>query len=78
MPSELKQIQSSWIEAVGYDEATQELTVVYKRGGGDTFIGVPPDIAAGFDGAESPGVYFRHNVRGAFERKPAEDGEAEG
>lgn len=64
---------SSRIHSVGYDPTQQVLVVRFKdrTGAPDAKVrnyrDVPPDVARGFDTAESAGKHFAFNVHGRFD-----------
>ena len=76
MSIELKPVESSQIQAAGYDSATQTMAVRFK---GSNFVyhykGVEPDVAKAFDEAESKGRFFGSTIQGAydFEKIDVED-----
>lgn len=49
-----------------YDPERQELVVTFPNGRSYTFEGVPPEIAEGFEQAESKGTYYNTNLRGIY------------
>jgi|HubBroStandDraft_3_1064219.scaffolds.fasta_scaffold00290_24 hypothetical protein len=51
---------------VGYDKDTQTLTVVFPNGRSYEYDNVPPDIAEGFQKAESKGSFFNEMIRGVY------------
>jgi hypothetical protein len=58
---ELKQVESSNIDKVGYDEKT--LFILFKNGGLYKYIDVPSDIYDGLVVAESVGKYLNTEVK---------------
>jgi hypothetical protein len=63
---ELVTVESSMIQAVGYDDATQELTVVFNSGKTYRYTGVPPTVYADLLAAESKGQYMHAAVIGMY------------
>jgi len=59
---QLIQVESSMIYAVGYDEESQTMEVVFNSGGVYRYFDVPKDIYEGLLAAESKGRYMRANV----------------
>lgn len=67
---------SSQIHSFGYDQASQTLGVKFPVRGKDIaedtpptvyhYFGVPPDVFASFQAAESKGSFFGKNIRGVF------------
>lgn len=65
---------STQIEASGYDDASQTLAVRFKATRATyNYQGVPPDVAAAFNVAESPGKFFGATVRGQYEHTKVVD-----
>lgn len=56
----MKEVESNKIKAVGYDEASKTLAVVFQRGAGAIYHypDVEPQVYADFIGAESLGTFF--------------------
>jgi hypothetical protein len=61
-------VQSSNIDGLGYDHATQTLAVKFKSGGGTTYhyAGVPAEVYEEMKLANSIGSFFQSRVRGKF------------
>jgi hypothetical protein len=59
---QLIQVESSMISAVGYDEESQTLEVVFNTGGVYRYFDVPKDVYEGLLAAESKGRYMRANI----------------
>ena len=51
---------------LSYNKETQTLTVTFPSGASYDYDAVPPDIAEGFERAESKGSYFNANIRGIY------------
>lgn len=63
----LKPLNSTMLEAAGYDLASRTLAVRFRNGTVvHRYHDVPPEIAEGLESAESAGRYFNANVRGKF------------
>jgi hypothetical protein len=64
---EMCYVQSSNIEAIGYDETSQELHVRFLKSG-KTYVypGVPQDIFAAFSTASSQGTFFGQFIRPVY------------
>ncbi len=72
---ELQPVESSQVEAIGYDEATQTLAVQFKRGARAIYHypGVTLSTFEAFRDAESIGSFFTANIKALpFEKFPAE------
>lgn len=63
MACELRPVESSNIEAAGYDPETKELHVRFRKGGVWACADVPPEIADDFMESESKGGYFQKIIR---------------
>lgn len=75
----LKQVTSAAMKAYGYDLATQTLAVQFGPTDKVThFQGVPPDVAAEFDAAESKGKAWHALIKGKYAAVPAPTEETEG
>lgn len=71
----LTPVDSSQVNAVGYDAQTKTLAVQFKHGAQAIYHypGVEPETHAAFVGAESPGKFFRDNLKTLpFEKFQAE------
>ncbi len=64
----LQTVDSSTFSHVGYDPASQELTVVFREGG-ETYVykNVGADVYEGLMAAESIGAFYHQNIRDQFE-----------
>jgi hypothetical protein len=59
---ELIKVDSSMIDAVGYDEEQQVLEVVFKRNGVYRYRDVPKQVYEGLLNASSKGSYMRELI----------------
>ena len=59
---ELVRVESSMIEAVGYEPTTQELEVVFTSGKTYRYTGVPREVYEGLLAAESKGRYMHAHI----------------
>ena len=71
---QLTKVGSSMLYAVGYDESTQVLEVVFYNGGIYRYFGVPPAVYAGLLAAESIGRYMHAHVIGHYSYERLESG----
>ena len=55
---------SSNIQQVSYDPATQRMTIAFTTGGTYEYSGVQPDKFLAMQSAESVGGYFHRQVKG--------------
>ncbi len=64
----LQEVESTTFSHVGYDPASQELTMVFREGG-ETYVykGISADVYQGLVSAESVGAYYHANIRDQFE-----------
>lgn len=66
-PITLNPVESSNIEAIGYDAASQRMGVRFKRGAEYHYEGVPPKVAESILTAKSVGSAVHANlVKGEF------------
>lgn len=70
-------INSSAIREATYDPETQILTVVYPNGKSNSHYGVPPEIIAEFEGAESQGKFYNAHIKGKYESDRSREYEAQ-
>ena len=66
---ELTPVESSNIKAVGYDDATEELTVEFHNGSQYRYSQVDREVFEQLVKAPSVGGYFSLNVKGIFDFK---------
>jgi hypothetical protein len=59
---QLTTVESSMIYAVGYDEESRTLEVVFNSGGVYRYLGVPKNVYEGLLAADSKGSYMQANV----------------
>jgi hypothetical protein len=59
-------VESSMIQAVGYDADTQILEVVFNSGRTYHYDGVPEEVYEGLLAAESKGRYMRSAIIGEY------------
>lgn len=62
---EMINVESTNLEAIGYDEGQNILHVQFKHGGTYQYFSVDKSIYDGFFNAESQGKYFDLNVKKA-------------
>ena len=67
MPNNLIQVVSSNIDAVGFDEATNTLTVRFHTGKVYEYSGVAREYFEQMLNSESVGQYFHRRIRSNFE-----------
>lgn len=60
-------VDSSNIEAIGYDDEAQELHVQFLSGETYIYHGVPREIFDDMVNAPSKGSYFNREVKGVYE-----------
>ena len=66
MIESLINVQSSNVEAVGYDSGTSELYVRFRNGSAYKYSGVPKTVYDGIFKAESVGRYLNESIRGLY------------
>jgi len=59
-------LNSSAIQAAGYDPSLQEMTIQFTSGGTYTFYRVPEEIFHGLITAASPGSFYHAYIRGRY------------
>lgn len=59
-------VASSNIAAVGYDAASQTLTIEFRSGGTYEFYDVPEPVHQGLMQSGSLGTYFQSQIRGRY------------
>ena len=64
---DMKYVDSSNVEAIGYDEATQELHIQFVGGAYYVYYGVPPEIYEDLMAAASKGSYLNRCVKGVYQ-----------
>jgi len=62
----LQPVNSSNIAAVGYDGASQTLTIEFRSGGTYEFYDVPEAVHQGLTQSSSLGSYFQQEIRGRY------------
>ncbi len=63
---QLTTVDSSMIHAVGYDDETGEMEVVFNNGGIYRYVDVDKSDYEGLLAAESKGRYMRANIIGIY------------
>lgn len=66
-PGELQKVESSVIDSVGYDPATQDLTIVLVKGETYVYHKVPEKVYKGLMAADSKGKFFQKKIKDKFE-----------
>ncbi len=55
---EMKDVESSQIDKIGYDKETEKLRVQFKNGGFYDYSNVPPEVHRALMAASSVGSFF--------------------
>ena len=63
---DMQQVESSNIEAIGYDEMAGELVVQFKTGRSYRYSDIDLDEYNGLMESESKGRYFAQNIKGIY------------
>ena len=63
---EMTHVESSNIEAVGYDEDSSTLQVEFKNGGTYQYFDVPEHVFEGLRDADSVGRYLASTIKGSY------------
>ncbi|MFY9181977.1 MAG: KTSC domain-containing protein [Kiritimatiellia bacterium] len=70
---EMQTVESSFLQKVGYDAATQTLAVQMVNSSDIyTYLNVPQSVYDGLMAAESKGAYYVRNIKGQFETDKVE------
>jgi KTSC domain-containing protein len=62
----LTAVESSVLATVAYDQADQQLWLVFRSHAVYCYFGVPPSLCQGILAAASKGNYFNRYIRGRF------------
>ena len=64
----MQTVNSTLIQAIGYNPLTEQLSVTMQKNAGTTYVfrGVGRKTANDFVEANSKGQYFNRNIRGRF------------
>lgn len=66
---EMKKVDSTNVDAIGYMHTTQTLRVKFTNGDVYEYAQVPADIAEGLQTARSPGGFLAAHIKGSFKYK---------
>ena len=66
MALERRQLRSTAISLVEYDDEDQTMSVTFSNGRTYDLVGVPPDLFEGLCSASSAGSYFNTMLRGQY------------
>jgi hypothetical protein len=64
---EMIPVDSSAIEAIGYDPASRRMSIRFKEGRTYDFCGVPRQVYKALLAAESKGTYYAEHIRGRYQ-----------
>lgn len=64
---EMTFVDSSNIEAIGYEDASQELHVLFLSGGHYVYSNVPPEIFDEFMNAASKGSFLNREIKNIYQ-----------
>ena len=59
---QLHDVDSSMMNAIGYDEASKTLIIVFNSGKTYEYANVPAEVFQDFLAADSKGVFFRSEI----------------
>lgn len=62
----MQEIESSNIEAAGFDKESSTMRIRFKSGNEYDYIGFPEDLYEDFLNAPSAGKYFSQNIRNQY------------
>ena len=63
---EMHSVQSSNINAIGYDEGSETLQIEFINGGMYQYFDVPQHVFDGIMNADSKGKFLHSNIKGAY------------
>ena len=63
---EMTNVESSTIEAVGYEEESSTLQVEFKNGGMYQYFDVPESVFEELRDADSVGKYLAYSIKGTY------------
>ena len=63
---EMESVDSSNIEALGFDEDSSTLQIEFKNGGLYQYFDVTENVFIGLRDADSPGRYLAENIKGMY------------
>lgn len=66
-PSKMRQVSSSMIDSIGYDEKGKKLRIAFLKGGTYVYYNVQRDVYIEMMNADSIGRYFLQNVKPHYE-----------
>lgn len=67
MPPEMKWVESSNIDAIGYDTEAAELWIQFKSGSTYIYTSVPEAVAGELELAASKGSYFNRAIKPTYQ-----------
>ena len=71
---QMQQVESSNIQAIGYDRGRKVLGVQFKNRKAFEYADVPESVFLGMMDAESKGGYFASSVKSFYKAKCIDDG----
>lgn len=57
---------SSALASSSYEPSSKELTITFKSGRSYTYRSVPPDVAEQLSSADSPGTFWRNEIKDTY------------
>ena len=70
-PPDMEWVDSSNIEAIGYDDNMRELFVQFKGGTTYIYVDVPAEVHQELRQADSKGIYLNREIRNSYEWRQA-------
>jgi len=61
-----KEVYSTNVQAIGYDEETQDLYVIWLKGKRSIYSGVPEDVAVQLANAPSVGAMMNSDIKNRY------------
>ena len=66
-----RDVFSSMVSRIAYDDETMEMTVIWKRGKSSVYEGVPEDVALEASKSASVGAYINEEVKPLYKHRYA-------
>lgn len=66
MAMEMRSVESSNLDQVGYDPENDEMIIEFKGGARYSYHGIPPEVHDALVNADSVGKYFNENIKKVY------------
>lgn len=64
---QLHDVESSMMKAIGYDESSKTLVIVFKSGKTYEYADVPAEVVQAFLASDSKGRFFHAEIDGSYD-----------